>query len=52
MQIILAISCWLSMKFINAFFLPDPDPPIINILYGRSEIFGHFILCSVLISLV
>ena len=32
-------------------FFPDAEPPIINILYGLSRIYGHFKLCSVLFSL-
>ena len=39
-----------SIKF-NKFVFPDPEPPIINILYGRSEIYDQFLLCSVLFSL-
>ena len=31
---ILSISGWLLIKFNNAFVFPDPEPPIINILYG------------------
>ena len=31
---ILSISGWLFTKFNNAFVFPDPEPPIINILYG------------------
>ena len=31
---ILSISGWLFIKFNNAFVFPDPEPPIINILYG------------------
>ena len=49
---ILSISCWLFVKFVNAFVFPDPQPPIINILYGWSGIYGYFKLCSVLFSFV
>ena len=31
---ILSISGWLFIKFSNALTFPDPQPPIINILYG------------------
>ena len=31
---ILSISGWLFIKFNNAFVSPDPEPPIIIILYG------------------
>ena len=41
----------ISIKFNNKFVFPDPEPPIINILYGWSEIYGQFLLCSVLFSL-
>ena len=34
----LPISGRLFIKFNNAFVFPDPDPPIINILYGWSGI--------------
>ena len=40
----LPISSWL---FNNAFVFPDPEAPIINILYGWSKIYDHFELCSV-----
>ena len=33
-------------------FFPDPEPPVINIQYGWSGIYGHFNLCSVLFWLV
>ena len=46
---ILSISGWLFIKFNNAFVFPDPEPPIISILYG-SGIYGHFKLCFVLFS--
>ena len=45
------MSGWFSIKFIDAFVFPDPEPPIINILYGWSEIHGQFLLCTVLFSL-
>ena len=44
------MSGWLINKFNNAFVFPDPEPPIINILYGWSGIYGHFKLSSVLFS--
>ena len=31
---ILSITGWLFIKFNNAFVFPDPEPPIISILYG------------------
>ena len=39
----------LLIKFKNAIVFPDPEPPIISILYG---IYGHFEVCSDLFSLV
>ena len=47
---ILSVSSWLCIKFNNTFVFPDPEPPIISILYGWSGIFGHIKLCSVLFS--
>ena len=44
------MSGWFSIKFNNKFF--DPEPPIINILYELSGIYGQFLLCLVLISLM
>ena len=38
----LSISDVFFIKFNNAFVSPDPEPPIINILYGSSGIYGHF----------
>ena len=49
---ILSMSGWFSIKLNNKFVFPDPEPPIINILYGWSEIYGQFLLCSVLILLI
>ena len=43
-------SDWFFIKFNNAFVFPDPELPIISILYGRSGIYSHFELCSVLFS--
>ena len=41
------INIWLNVsKFSNAFVFPDPEPPIINILYGWSRLYGHFRLWS------
>ena len=45
------MSGWFSIKFNNTFVFPDPEPPIINILYGWSRIYGQFLLCLVLFSL-
>ena len=45
------MSGWFSIKFNNAFIFPDPEPPIINILYGWSGIYGQFLFCWVLFSL-
>ena len=45
------MSGWFSIKFNNAFVFPDPQPPIINILYGWSGIYGQFLLWAVLFSL-
>ena len=44
---ILSMSGWFSIKFNNKFVFPDPEPPIINILYGWSGIYGQFLLCLV-----
>ena len=46
------ISGWLFIKFNNAFIFPDPEPPVISILYGQSGIYHHFKLCSVVFSFV
>ena len=45
---ILSMSGWFSIKFNNKFVFPDPEPPIINILYGWSGIYGQFLLCMIL----
>ena len=47
----LSMSGWFSIKFNNTFVFPVPEPPIINILYGWSGIYGQFLLCLVLFSL-
>ena len=47
---ILSISGYFFNKFNNAFVFLDPETPIIDILYERSGIYGHFKLCSVFIS--
>ena len=44
------MSGWFSIKFNNTFVFPDIEPPISNILYGWSGVYGQF-LCSVLFSL-
>ena len=49
---ILSISGWWSIEFNDAFVFPDPEPLVINILYGWSGIHGHFGLCCFLFSLV
>ena len=49
---ILSMSGYFSIKFNNTFVFPEPEPPIINILYGWSGIHGQFLLCSVLSSLL
>ena len=48
---ILSMSRWFSTKFDNIFVFPDPERPIVNILYGWSGIYGQFLLCLVLFSL-
>ena len=45
------MSGWFSIKFNNTFVFPDPEPPIINILYGLSGIYGQLLLCLVIFSL-
>ena len=47
----LSLSCSF-IKLINALVFHDPEPPIINILYGSSGIHGHFLLLSSLFSFV
>ena len=42
------MSGWFSLKFNNKFVFTDPEPPIINILYGLSAI---YLLSLVLFSL-
>ena len=32
---------WLSINFSNGFVFPVPEPPVINILYGWSGIYGQ-----------
>ena len=49
---ILSISGWLFIKFSNAFVFPDTEPPIIDIVYGYSVIYGQLGLCFLLFSLV
>ena len=50
-QYILWMSSWFSFKFNNEFVFPDPEPLIINILYGWSGIYGQFLLFLILSSL-
>ena len=38
----LSISGCFSFKFNNTFVFPDPESPIINILYGLSGMYGQF----------
>ena len=40
------------MKLSNAFVFPDPEPPIIKIMYRCSGIYGYFLLYSLLFSFV
>ena len=39
---ILSMSGWFSITFNNKFVFPDPELPIINILYGWSGVYGQF----------
>ena len=39
---ILSMSGWFSIKFNNASVFPDPESPIIDILYEWSGIYGQF----------
>ena len=48
----LSMSSLLFIKFNSVFVFPDPEPPIINILYGWSGIYGQLGLCFLLFSLV
>ena len=48
---ILSMSGWFSIRFNNKFVFPDPESPIINIVYGWSGIYCQFLLCIVLFSL-
>ena len=41
---IFSMSGWFSIKFNNTFVFPDPEAPIINILYGLFGIYGQFLL--------
>ena len=43
------MSGWFSDNFCQ--FFPDPEPPIINILFGWPGICGQSLLCLVLFSL-
>ena len=45
---ILSMSGWLFIKFNNLFVFKDPEPPIINNLYGWSGKYGQFLLCIAL----
>ena len=49
---ILSISGWWLIALSNGFVFPDPESPIINILYGWSVICGQFGLCYFIFSLV
>ena len=44
---ILLMSGLFSIKFNNKLVFPDPEPPVINILYGWSGIYGQFVLCLI-----
>ena len=46
----LSISGCLFFRLNNEFVFSDPEPPIVNILYGWSRIFGQFGLCSFMFS--
>ena len=42
-KLILSIfSCWLNWLKME-FIFPDPEPPVINILYGWSGIYDQFV---------
>ena len=47
---ILPTSGSLFIKLNNAFVFPDPEPPVIDNLYGSSEICGHLGLRFILFS--
>ena len=40
----------LFIRLSNAFVSPEPEPPIINVRYEWSGIYGHFGLCSFMFS--
>ena len=42
--------CWF-IRLNNEFVFTDPEPPIINIIYGWSGVGGQFVLCSFMFSL-
>ena len=39
---ILSMSTYFSIKFNNTLAFPDPEPPVINVLYGLSGIYGQY----------
>ena len=45
----LSMPSWFSIKFNNTFVFLHPEPPIINILYGLSGIYGQLFLCFMFI---
>ena len=47
-----SVAIELSFKLSNAFIFYEPEPPIINILYGLPGIYGQFRLGSALFSFV
>ena len=51
-QSILSISSRCLIKLNKEFVSPDPEPPVINILYGWSEICSQFALCSFMFSFI
>ena len=40
------------IRLSNAFVVPDPEPPTINILYDQSGISGQLVLCCFVSSLI
>ena len=47
-----SMSGWFAIKFNKTFVFPDHEPLIINILHGWSAVYGQFLLCSILFSLI
>ena len=44
----ISLPSWWLTRLNNEFVFPDPESPVINILYGWSGICGQFGLCSVI----